>query len=155
MWSRTYREHPYVPARDPMHAIPPSRHPFQLWVLGALLLSGLANFLTPGSEVLQEGLNPVAHKSWALIVTVSAVLALISAWWPDRITGLLLERTGLSAMGLVCPLYAAIVVLQSGFGVGVPGITLTAFLGFACIIRAVHVQRELNILRHFVTRHFK
>jgi hypothetical protein len=155
MWSRIYREHPYVPARDPLQAIPPSRHPFQLWVLVALLISGLANFLTPGSEVLQEGLNPLMHKTWALTLTVSALMALASAWWRDRITGLLLERTGLLAMGVSCPLYALIVYLQSGLSVGVPGITLTTLLGGACLNRAIHVHRELKILRHFVTRHFR
>lgn len=149
-----YREHPYVPARDPLRAIPPSRHPFQIWVMAALIVSGAANFLTPGSEVLQEGLTPGYHKVWAATVFVASTLALVSAWWPDRVTGLLLERTGLWSIGLSCPIYAIVVYVQTGFGVGVPGITLTALIGIASIWRAVHVGRELRIVRTFMIRHF-
>lgn len=155
MWSRRYREHPYVPARDPLRAIPPSRHPFQFWVMVAMTLSGLANLLTPGSEVLQEGLTPLYHKTWALTVFVSAVLAIVASWWRDRIMGLLMERAALWSMGLACPIYAVVVYAQASIGASAVGVTLTASLGLASLWRAVHVNRELKILRHFVARHFK
>jgi hypothetical protein len=147
---RHYRESPYVPARDPLRAIPPSRHPFQIWVLAALIISGAANFFTPGSEVLQEGLSPAVHKMWAAIIFASGLICIVSAWWHDRVMGLLLERTGMWTLGVVCPAYALLVYMQTGFSLGVPGVTLTALIGLAAIWRGIHANRELKILRRFM-----
>lgn len=120
-----------------------------------MALSGLANLLTPGPEVLQEGLSPFMHKTWALLLFLSATIALVSSWWRDRVMGLLMERLGLTTMGLSSPLYAVVVIYQAGLGVGVLGITLTASVGAASLWRAIHVNRELKILRHFMARNFR
>lgn len=145
MWR--YVQRPYTPSRDPLSAIPPSRHPFQFWVMFALVLSGLTNFLTPGSEVLQEGLDPFMHKVWAATLAISCAITLVAAWWRDRVTGLLLERTGLTTMGVICPTYAVIVASQVGAQAGSVGVALTASLGIAGFWRVIHVNRELKILR--------
>lgn len=149
---REYHRQPYVPARDPLAAIPPSRHPFQFWVMFGLILSGASNFFIPGSEVLRQGLDPFSHKVWAGTLMIGAIVTLISAWWKDRITGLLLERIGLVSIGISCPVYAAIVLTQ------VPGIATSAIVmatvGIASIWRAVHVTRELRVLRAFMARNY-
>lgn len=149
-----YRERPYVPAKDPLSAIPPSRHPFQFWVLFALFVSGAANFFTPGSVVLREGLDPFFHKLWAVTLMISTLLGLISAFLSDRISGLLVERIALLTMGLSCPAYAIVVGIQMGVQFAFVSIVIMFSIGIAGVWRAVHVSRELRILRHFVTRHF-
>lgn len=154
MPSRRYRERPYVPAKDPLTAIPPSRHPFQFWVMFALAMSGLGNLFTPGSAVLQEGLDPFFHKLWAALLLISAAMALAASFWRDRVSGLLVERIALITMGSICPLYGIVVILQIGFTEGLIGISIMISAGIAALWRAVHVNRELKILRHFVTRNF-
>lgn len=147
-----YRQRPYVPARDPLSAIPPSRHPFQFLVMLAMVLLGVTNLLTPGSEVLRDGLDPEIHKVWAGMVFLSGSLGLISAFWRDRITGLLMERLALAGLGVACPLYAVIVQIQRGYENASVGITITAFIGLAAWWRRVHVNRELRVLRVTVAR---
>lgn len=150
-----YRERPYVPARDPLNAVPPSRHPFQFWMMFALTVSGAGNFFTPGSEILQRGLDPFFHKTWALTLMVSGMLCLIAAWWPDRATGLLMERIGMVTVGISCPVYAVVVAQATGWETSIVATALTTSAGVASAWRAVHVTRELKLLRMFMTRNFR
>lgn len=149
-----YRERPYIPARDPLTAIPPSRHPFQFWVMFAMVLSGAGNLFAPGSEVLQQGLDPFFHKVWALTALLGGLLALGGAFWLDRVTGLLVERIGLTTIGLSCPIYS-LVVYEAVGAQGIVSVALTASVGLASIWRALHVTRELHRLREFIGRHYR
>ena len=150
-----YRDHPYVPARDPLGAIPPSRHPFQFWMMFALVLGGLGNLLTPGSEVLQQGLDPFFHKLWAIVMISGGAIAIVAAWWRDRITGLLLERIALISVGLMAPVYSGALVLSTtDFEAASLTAAFTTSAGLASLWRAAHVSRELKKLRYFVARHF-
>jgi len=139
-----------MPARDPLSAIPPSRHPFQFWVIFALSLSGATNFFASGSEVM-ELVNPFFHKVWASTLMIGGALALVGAYWRDRVTGLLLERIALTAIGISCPTYASVFILQVGISAGVGGV-LTLLVGVASLWRVVHVNRELRIMRSFIDR---
>lgn len=152
-----YRERPYVPAKDPLTAIPPSRHPFQFWVLFALAISGAGNFFTPGSEVLQQGLDPLSHKVWAATLMVSGVLGLIAAWWRDRITGLIMERIALVSVGLACPVYGVVVAeaTKNGWESVLIPTAMTCSIGIAALWRAVHVTRELGLIRDFMDRTYR
>lgn len=148
-----YRERPYIPAKDPLAAIPPSRHPFQFWVLFACALGGAGNLFAEGSQVLNE--LPLAfHEVWAITLMAASIAAIVAAWWPDRITGLLLERLGLLSIGLVCPAYALLLVTFSEPPSAVAvSAALTASVGVAAIWRGgIHVTRELHILRTYVER---
>ena len=73
--------------RDPLRAIPPSRHPFQVLTLVAFGFSGLRTIATevaPGT--ITEGLPQWAVVLWGALCFTGSLLAVASAWWPDRIT---------------------------------------------------------------------
>lgn len=92
---------------------PPSRHPFQLWVLGALVLAGIGALLGPDPQSVQSLLPDVVRAMWALSLLFGGTIGLLGAYWKDAATGLLLERSALlfiagaaTAYGLAV-LYAA------------------------------------------------
>lgn len=146
-----YRDRPYVPAKDPLGAIPPSRHPFQFWVLSALAFNGLTNFFAAGSEAVASTVDPFFHKVWALTLFVGTMCALIGAFWRDRVMGLLLERVGLVTMGVSTPVYGIAYAFQVGPSAIGPAIIMLS-IGVASFWRVVHVNRELRILRGFMSR---
>lgn len=147
-----YRERPYVPARDPLSAIPPSRHPFQVWLMFALVISGASNLFTPGAVTSQ--VDPFFHKIWACTLLVGGLATLVGTFWRDRVTGLLLERLGLGTVGMSSSVFSILAVEQLGLAQGVVGWTLTASVGAAAFWRVVHVNRELAALGHFVAQNY-
>lgn len=146
-----YWERPYVPAKDPLAAIPPSRHPFQVWVMFACALGGLGNLITPGSDAARELLHPVFVEIWAVTLLFGGLTALISLFWRDRVMGMLIERLALTAIGISCPTYALILGMAAGLS-AVVGATLTASVGIAALWRVFHINRELRMLRDFMRR---
>ena len=146
-----YRERPYIPAKDPLTAIPPSRHPFQFWVMVALCLNGVQNFIAAGSPALAAMVDPFYHKVWALTLALGCATALVGAFWRDRITGLLMERIGLVAIGVATPTYAVAFLVQAGPAMSVPA-TIASSAGIAALWRVVHVNRELKVLKGFLRK---
>lgn len=149
-----YRERPYVPARDPLSAIPPSRHPFQFWMMAALALAGGGNLFRESQSAINELLPPMMIKVWAATMLIGGVLAIVAAFWHDRITGLLLERIALSSVAFSCIIYGTAVYTVVGWAAFVPGSLITG-TALACIWRIAHVTRELKVLRQFISRNYR
>jgi len=121
----------------------------------AMALSGASNFFLPGSEILQEGLDPLMHKVWALTLMLSSLLVMVAAFWRDRITGLLMERAGLFTLGTITPAYIIIVTTLLSFSSGAIGIALTGSIGIASLWRVRHINKELKTLRIMIARDFE
>lgn len=147
-----YRERPYVPSRDPLSAIPPSRHPFQFWSLAACIAGGLGN-LHGSSGLLSSLLPRYAVVTWAVIMVLAGVIALVGAWWRDRVTGLLMERVALTAIASACLVYGGSVLYLFGDGVALAG-SIALGVSIAASWRVIHVNRELKALREFIDRTF-
>lgn len=151
MPARRYRSTPYIPARDPLSGIPPSRHPFQFWVLVAISISGVANLIGTENTVIADLLPVLFLKVWAATMLVGGLGAMVAAFWHDRVTGLLLERACLSAVSLVLTVYGGAVFYLVRLE-GSVAATLAVALGVAAAWRCVHVTRELRIVRTMIDR---
>lgn len=150
---RDYLNQPYVPAKDPLTAVPPSRHPFQVWSMIACVLGGAGNLVDSKSVI--NALMPTALVTvWALSLMMAGVLALVGAFLPDRILGLLTERIGLSTLFITAIAYGAGIVTIAGQAAAVSG-SLTISVGIAAGWRVIHVNRELRILQKFIDANYR
>lgn len=143
-----------MPDRDPLTGVPPSRHPFQFWALAACALAGFAtafDFGQPGTLV--ELMPDYMVTLWGWTCMIGGVLGLVSSFWRDRITGLLLERIALTAIGGVMLIYGAVLY----FVAGDKGYVASSFcigIGIASAWRIVHINRELKVLTRWIGEHF-
>lgn len=140
----------YIPAKDPLRSIPPSRHPFQFWAMIACAASGLGNMITGSTSIVYDLLPAYSVKIWGTSLFISGVLALISAFLSDRITGLLLERIALSGVLFATLIYGVVVLYLAGTGALIPGF-LSIGISVAAGWRIVHATREIYIIQNMLS----
>lgn len=117
----------------------------------ALALSGAWAGFTDASPQSVSALIPVwAADAWGFIMFFGGVLSISSSFWQDRITGLLIERLALGAIGGTCAFYALALALVYGMTNGVLNIALFISISVACVWRIVHVRRELHLLSRWI-----
>lgn len=136
----------------PWSEIPsPSKHPFQLWVMWALAVSGIGTLITVvGGIATPESIAVLlplwARVAWAALVAITGPLALVAAYWHDRVTGLLLERAALAGIcGAAIAYGLGIVYVAHWKGIIAGG--LLVGIGVAAWRRAAHVTVQLQVLR--------
>lgn len=141
-----------MPDRDPLTGVPPSRHPFQFWVLAACVLSGIQIMIGSGRPTTMEAVLPdYMVVIWGITLLISGGLGIVAGWWPDRITGLLLERIALGTLCGVSAIYGVVVASQAGG----PAVVTSSFqisVSVAAGWRIVHVNRELRTLQRWIER---
>lgn len=97
---------PYV---DPLRA---GRHPFQIYMLGLCVVSGLpylAGYAT--AEAVEKQLPVWLALSWGILLLVGASLALLGSYWPRSIAdALTMERVGLALTGGAALVYTLCVL---------------------------------------------
>lgn len=131
--------------RDPLAAIPPSRHPFQIFALLAGLIGGVGNlFFEPETLFSETVLEPYSvDVMWSLLLIVSASVAVAGAWWKDEITGLMMERLALRFFGYGAFLYAGVTMgVAQIFG---QTLIFTFGIGIAALWRTRHVRKEIEL----------
>lgn len=139
-----------MPDRDPLTGVPASRHPFQFFALAACAISGFSTVFDLGQPQTLTALMPsfmVILWGWTLMM--GSGLGIIASWWRDRITGLLLERIALGALGSSTAIYGLVLMSQSGKP-GFVASMLCLSISVASFWRIIHVNRELKTLKKWI-----
>lgn len=119
------------------------RNPFQLWMLAACVLSGVAGLVTPGAS--RSAINALLPgwetEAWYICL---AVFGLIALYGSIR-NSLLVERVGVATLSMVAVLYAVAVVAAAGPRGLFVGLLVAAF-ACACATRFLQINRDLRVL---------
>lgn len=135
---------------DPLTPVPPARHPFQFWAMVGASFAGIAYMVGWADSSAWSVLTPDwAIKGMGLLLWATGSTALIGAWWPDRISGLLLERIALASLSAGCVLHAGVLAYMTGLTYTM-AVTFTFSVGIAAGWRVVHVNRELGTLKRWI-----
>lgn len=126
-----------------------SRHPFQIFVMVAAMLTGIPILLgsVPGPGSLRAALPPSGVYAWAALFCVGGVLALVGASMRNRINGLLTEQVGLGFVGSACALYGGLLLVLVQWERASVSIALLSSLTVASVWRFIDIQRLLKRIR--------
>lgn len=123
-----------------------SRHPFELYLLTALAVTGIPTaFGEPTAGSIEAALPEWAVLVWGITLCGGAVTALVGIALLVRspANGLLLEQLGLGWVAAATIFYSIVILRTQGMS----GLTAAAFvLGFgaACVVRCIQIQRSIN-----------
>lgn len=127
---------------DPIRA---GRHPFQVYILGLCVVSGVpvvAGLATPSS--LERALPPWLVFTWSLFLLVGAAVALIGVYWPRSVlTALTTERIGLALVGVAAYIYGPLLFVRLSWPGLLAAVIIVAF-GGSCIRRARDIGRIIQ-----------
>lgn len=123
-----------------MRVVHVSKSPFEVFLLAALVVSGIAGLINPhGSSAAIEALPGWARFLWYAGVAVASLGALVGAL-TTRLWSLFIERGSLSMLGVLLVAFAAAIVVVAGWIVAFSSI-VTVGLAVACAVRV----RQINV----------
>lgn len=121
-----------------------SRHPFELFFLGIVLLTSISGLVSsevrPGS--IQEAVGHTGTLVWYLALLGGALTAVTGIFWRERATGLTLEALGLFVTGIATIFYGASAMIILGGVALYSAVTLCGY-GLAAIWRALQIRHGL------------
>lgn len=121
------------------------RHPFELFTLYMAALVGLPTVLglSPRPGSIDAELPPVVAFGWSLVLTLTALGALLGIYLPNRVWGLLIEQFSLVGVGAAALVYVVCALVSVGGSAGYPAALIAGF-GLACLRRATQLQSVIN-----------
>lgn len=124
------------------------RNPFQLWMLAACVLSGLAGLFAPGANAnaINRLLPGWETEAWFIGLALFGLIGLIGSLR----NSLLIERVGIVALSMLAALYSVGVVAAAGTR-GLFVALLVAAFAAACATRFVQINRDLRVLTRAAT----
>jgi hypothetical protein len=122
-----------------------TRSPFQIFILLLCILAGY-NFVVngEGSDIIKESMKEFYVKSWGTALIIGAILSLLGSMWRGKLdTGLLIERSGLYAMGGMAIIYGVLILLFAGTDASLAALTTAGFGGF-CFAQVRYINKVIN-----------
>lgn len=128
------------------------RHPFQVAIVGACLLSSIAIIITgyqPRSVV--RALSDGFMKVWLAALAVNALIALGGMFWSRPLRrGLVAEAGGLLGLAALTSVYSASLIRLAGWeAIGTGGMVFG--IAAACWWRSAQIMRDLRRLHRAQT----
>ena len=120
------------------------RSPFELFLLGACVISGLAGLVAPTStsSALAHLLPTWVVMAWSAGLVIGGVVS-ITGVLMRGLTALLVERIGLVGLAGFSVLYSAVIVAELGLRATFTALFIAAFAA-ACVGRFWQINRDLN-----------
>jgi hypothetical protein len=128
--------------------------PYEVWMLRACLAVGLAGMAAFGGRFAYEFPPPVVQAVWLSSLIIGSVVAQVGvrrSVTTDPVSGLLIERLGLIALGLAMTAYAW-GVLAFGGRSGLPGGVFLVVMSIGHWARIYEITTDLRRHRRIVLR---
>lgn len=126
-----------------------SRHPAQVFLISLCLLTSLPTLLgqVPAPSSINAVLPHWMRIAWSAYLCVGSLIVLIGMFWSKRVTGMIVEQSGLVAVAGGSFLYALAILITVGFARG-GGITVGLLLGFTAtlVFRWYQIHGDINEL---------
>lgn len=120
------------------------RSPFQLYLLALIILSGLATMLGISENPITDEMGDPYTSFWGFFLSIGGVLSLAGIYWPKSpITGMLIERTGVVALGGASFIWSFLVIWRVQLN-GLFSASLTFGLFLACIAQWYWINKNIN-----------
>ena len=123
---------------------PPSRHPAEIFLAAASVMSGLGSLLGPARPGSVRAIAPAwVGVGWATVLIVGGTICLIAALIQRRARRLLVERVGIVFLGFGAAAYSLAVFSVQGWRGLYPALVTLGFSA-ACIWRWAQIERVLR-----------
>jgi hypothetical protein len=136
---------------------PPAWNPFEVFLLTLSLASsvGLLQGNT-GSTVLDAHLNDLVVTLWGVALAAGSLLALAGVYCYRReatlMPGLVLERAGLTLVGVAAAIYSAVVLSAVSFSGARWPVSIQVAYAAACFFRAWQDHRAIGRTYRIIRR---
>lgn len=122
-----------------------TRSPLQIFLLAITFISGIVIIINKSeSKVIQSMHEPWA-TIWGCCLVVGALIALAGAFWKNKITGMLIERSGTVLLGGASFLWPIAVIKYAGLSALYPA-TITLVFSGACIWQVAYINHHMNLI---------
>lgn len=122
-----------------------SRSPFQIFVMLLCILTGVKSAIGQNTSPSLETVPDFYNQFWGSMLLLGAVMALIGSFWRGSLsTGMLIERSGLYAIGGSAVVFGIIVAAYAGW-VGIVTATTTAGFGAFCFSQVKYINKVINL----------
>lgn len=129
------------------------RSPWQLYLLFLITISGLALMLGISKNPITDSMGHPYTNIWGFFLTVGGLLSLVGIYWPkDPVTGMLVERTGLVALGGASFIWSVLVVWKVHLN-GLLSATLTFGLFLASCAQWYWINKNVNKVIKAIDEH--
>lgn len=120
------------------------RSPFQLYLLALIIISGFATTLGFADNAITDQMGEPYTTLWGFFLTGGGVLSLTGIYWPKNpISGMLIERTGVVALGGASLIWSVLVIWRVHWN-GFFTASLTFGLFLACIAQWYWINKNVN-----------
>jgi hypothetical protein len=128
---------------------PPAWNPFEVFLLALSLASSIGLIQgSTGSAVLDAQLNDLVVTLWGVALDVGCLLALAGVYCYRKertlMPGLILERAGLSLVGVAASVYSGVVIASVPFGYARWPVSVQVAFAAACFFRAWQDHRAIG-----------
>ena len=126
---------------------PQNRSPWQLYLLALITISGIAFLTDLSKNPITDAMGQPYTHIWGFFLAIGGFLCLLGIHWPKKsknpVTGMLIERTGLVALGGASLIWSVLVIWRVHMS-GLFSATLTFGLFLASIAQWFWINSNVN-----------
>lgn len=122
-----------------------SRSPIQTFFLGLIAVTGILIAANVSRNAITQEMGEPWASIWGIFLFTGSTVSLLGAYWKDRVTGMLIERSGIFLLGLASLTWPFGILLRVGID-GLFSAVITLAFSISCFVQVAYINKHMNLI---------
>jgi len=123
-----------------------SRSPLQSFFLLLLAVTGLLITLNISRNAVTVEMGEPWASFWGTSIFLGSSVAVIGSYWKDKISGMLIERSGILLLGGASVIWPAALVLSVGWEKSGFSAVITFIFAMFCFLQVRYINKHIQLI---------
>lgn len=122
-----------------------SRSPLQTFLLGLCAVTGILIAADISRNRITKEMGEPWATIWGLSLFVGAMIAIAGTVWRNKITGMLIERSGIMLLGLASLIWPISIIWVTGID-ALYSAVVTLIFSVSCFFQVRYINKHINLI---------
>jgi hypothetical protein len=128
-----------------------SRSPIQSFFLVLIALTGLLIVLNLSDNAITDDMGEPWASIWGICLVVGSLVSLLGSYFPNKLTGMFIERSGVLLLGSASALWPILIVIKLGIFRSPFTVVATSIFAVTCFLQVRYINKHINLIIAAIT----
>lgn len=128
-----------------------SRSPIQSYFLVIIALTGLLIILNLSDDAITKNMGEPWASIWGIALMLGSLVALLGSYYPNKLTGMFIERSGILLLGGASAIWPIAIVVRLGFFRSPFTVIITAIFAATCFLQVRYINKHIKLIIAAIT----
>lgn len=128
-----------------------SRSPIYTFFLFLIAVTGILTLIGASENAITREMGNPWASLWGLGLLIGSIVSIVGAYWPNKITGMLIERSGIVLLGGISAIWPILIIWLIGFFRSPFTVVSVTIFSITCFLQVRYINNHIKLIMEAIS----